>query len=45
MSKTQPCKVFLPNGQSNPIQCQFLDVLVVLQGTQTIANVEVWTWS
>ena len=41
ISKTKPCKVFLPNGVSNPIECQLLDVPVTLQGIQTITNFEV----
>ena len=45
VTKTEPCKVFLPNGESNPIDCRLLDVPVILQGTQTIANFEVWTGS
>ena len=43
ITKTEPCKIFLPNGESNPIDCRLLDVPLILQGTQTIANFEVWT--
>ena len=45
VAKTEPCKVFLPNGESNPIDCQFLDDSIILQGMQTIANFELWTRS
>ena len=39
--KTEPCKIFLPNGESNPIECRLLDVAMVLQET----IFEVWTGS
>ena len=49
ITKTEPCKVFLPNGESNMIECLLLDVLAILQRTQIIANLkfgqEVYTTS
>lgn len=35
-------KVCLRNGESNPIDCQFLGVFVILQRMQTTANFDVW---
>ena len=45
VTKTEPCKVFLSNGESNPIDCRLSDVPVIVQGSQTIANIEVWIGS
>jgi hypothetical protein len=45
VTEIEPCKVFLPNGESSPIDCRLLDVPVMVQGMQTIANFEVWTGS
>ena len=42
VTKTEPCKVFLPNGQLHLINYPLLDDSVILQGTQTMANFEVW---
>ena len=42
VTKTEPCKVFLPNGELNSIDYRLLDVFVILQGTQTMANFKVW---
>ena len=45
VSKTELCKVFLPNGESNLIDCRLLGVPIILQGTQIIGNFEIWTGS
>ena len=41
----EPCKVFFPNGESNPMECQILEVHVVLPRTHIIGDREIQTWS
>ena len=45
VTNTEPCKVFEPNGDSNPIECRLLDIPVILQETQTMADFEIWSGS
>ena len=42
--KTKPCKVFLPYGECNPIECGLLKILLIIQGIQISANFKVWIW-
>ena len=42
VTKIEPCKVFIPNSESNMIECRLLEHPVILQGMQNITNFQVW---